>query len=69
MKCISKWKFSNEILKATDYHMDMLYSICAIVNTKLANLPIYILEVSQNSKLIKNSINSLIAVSLDELLH
>lgn len=49
--------------------MDMLYSLCAILNAKLANLPIYILEVSQNSKLIKNSVNSLIVASLDELLH
>lgn len=56
-------------LKATDYNMDMLYSICAIVNTKLANLPIYILKVSQNSKLIKNGTNSLIAGSLDGFLH
>lgn len=35
-----KWKSSNEIFKAIDYNRDMLYSIHAIVNTKLANLPI-----------------------------
>lgn len=56
-------------LKATDFNMVMLYSICAIVNTKLANLPIYILKVSQNSKLIKNSTKPLIVVSLDGFLH